>query len=241
MTSKMDLSNSQAQRGTQMNTIHAQVPAKKPDLPSEDELIIIAPLFSITASWNGEQLGCHGGSGGRTRLERKSSLGSSHFGNSHWPPWVSHENRWSIWIYAKIFQRIRKDSWEPRKPAVNPQPLLQARTSSQSLQPAGSLGQQNRGGFEPRLSGITRWREGQRTRLLMQETEWGARSTLGSGRFPGKRKWQPTPVFLPGKISRTEELSKLQSLGLQRMGHNWSYLAHAPLSWDSQKLRDERS
>lgn len=45
MTSKMDLSNSQAQRGTQMNTMHAQVPAKKPDLPSEDELILTAPLF----------------------------------------------------------------------------------------------------------------------------------------------------------------------------------------------------
>ena len=101
--------------------------------PSEDERIITAPLFSITASWNGQQLECHGGSGGRTRLGRKSSLGSSHFGNSHWPPWVSHESCWSIWIYSKIFQRILKDSWEPRKSVMNPQPLLWARMSSQSL------------------------------------------------------------------------------------------------------------
>lgn len=34
MTSKMYLSNSQVQRGTQVNTVHAQVPAKKPDSPA---------------------------------------------------------------------------------------------------------------------------------------------------------------------------------------------------------------
>ena len=27
--------------------------------------------------------------------------------------------------------------------------------------------------------------------------DWG--SSPGLGRFPGERKWQPTPVFLPGK------------------------------------------
>ena len=37
MTSKMYLSNSQVQRGTQVSTMHAQVPAEKPDLPSEGE------------------------------------------------------------------------------------------------------------------------------------------------------------------------------------------------------------
>ena len=35
----------------------------------------------------------------------------------------------------------------------------------------------------------------------MQETQAGDKgSILGSGRSPGERKWQPTPVFLPGKI-----------------------------------------
>ena len=46
-------------------------------------------------------------------------------------------------------------------------------------------------------------------------------STPGSGRSPGeRRKWQPTPVFLPGKIPWTEEPGRLQSVGLQRVGHD---------------------
>ena len=32
-------------------------------------------------------------------------------------------------------------------------------------------------------------------------------------------KWQPTPVFLPGKISWTEEPGELQFMGSQRGGH----------------------
>ena len=47
----------------------------------------------------------------------------------------------------------------------------------------------------------------------------------GSGRFPWRRKWQPTPIFLPGEISWTEEPGGLQSIGLQRVGHDWSNLA----------------
>ena len=35
------------------------------------------------------------------------------------------------------------------------------------------------------------------------------------------RKWQPTPVFLPGESIRQRSLVLvLQSLGLQRIGHN---------------------
>ena len=30
-------------------------------------------------------------------------------------------------------------------------------------------------------------------------------SVPGSGRFPWRRKWQPTPVFLPGKSYEIEE------------------------------------
>ena len=36
----------------------------------------------------------------------------------------------------------------------------------------------------------------------------------------GKRKWQPTPVFLPGKILWTEEPGGLQSMGTQRVRYN---------------------
>ena len=48
----------------------------------------------------------------------------------------------------------------------------------------------------------------------------------GWGRSPGVRAWQPTPVLLPGESPWTEELGRLQSIGLQRAGHFWSSLAH---------------
>ena len=36
------------------------------------------------------------------------------------------------------------------------------------------------------------------------------------------RRWQPTPVFLPGNLW-TEEPGGLQSTGLQRVGRNWAH------------------
>ena len=48
----------------------------------------------------------------------------------------------------------------------------------------------------------------------MQEMQAGDVSAVpGLGRSPGKRKWQPFPVFLPVKS---------QSMGSQRVGHNWT-------------------
>ena len=44
--------------------------------------------------------------------------------------------------------------------------------------------------------------------------------SLISGKIPWRRKWQPIPVFLPGK--RTEEPGRLQTMVLQRVGHNWT-------------------
>ena len=42
-----------------------------------------------------------------------------------------------------------------------------------------------------------------------------------------RRKWQPTPVFLPGEYGR------LPSLGSHRVGHDWSDLAAAAVcSWN---------
>ena len=38
--------------------------------------------------------------------------------------------------------------------------------------------------------------------------------------IPWRRKWQPTQVFLP-RIPWTEELGSLQSMGSQRVGHDW--------------------
>ena len=45
------------------------------------------------------------------------------------------------------------------------------------------------------------------------------------GKMPWRRKWQPPPVFLPGKIPRIEVPSRLQSIGSQRVGHDGSNLA----------------
>ena len=39
---------------------------------------------------------------------------------------------------------------------------------------------------------------------------------------PRRRKWQPTPVFSPGKYVWTEELGGLPSKGWQRVGHDWA-------------------
>ena len=38
------------------------------------------------------------------------------------------------------------------------------------------------------------------------------------GKIPWRRKWQPTPVFLPGKCYGQ---SRLQSMGSQRVRHDW--------------------
>ena len=40
------------------------------------------------------------------------------------------------------------------------------------------------------------------------------------GKIPCRRPWPPTPVFLPGEWR--EEPGGLQSIGLQRVGHDWS-------------------
>ena len=40
------------------------------------------------------------------------------------------------------------------------------------------------------------------------------------GKIPWRRKWQPTPVFLPGESPWTEEPGRLQSMGWQRLRHD---------------------
>ena len=42
-----------------------------------------------------------------------------------------------------------------------------------------------------------------------------------------RRKWQPTPVFLPGESQGRGEPGGLPSMGSHRVGHNWSNLAAA--------------
>ena len=42
-----------------------------------------------------------------------------------------------------------------------------------------------------------------------------------------RRKWQPTPVFLPGESQERGSLGRLPSMGSRRVGHDWSNLAAA--------------
>ena len=43
---------------------------------------------------------------------------------------------------------------------------------------------------------------------------------LWVGKIPWRRAWQHTPVFLPGESPSTERPGGLQSMRLQRVGHN---------------------
>ena len=40
-------------------------------------------------------------------------------------------------------------------------------------------------------------------------------------KIPWRREWLPTPVFVPGRIRRKEGLGVLQSMGSQKIGHDW--------------------
>ena len=41
-------------------------------------------------------------------------------------------------------------------------------------------------------------------------------------KIPGRRKWQPTPVFLPGESQGQRSLTGLQSTGSWRAGRDWA-------------------
>ena len=44
----------------------------------------------------------------------------------------------------------------------------------------------------------------------------------GSGRFPWRKKWQLTPVFLPENFHGQRSLEAYSPKGLQRVGHDWA-------------------
>ena len=46
--------------------------------------------------------------------------------------------------------------------------------------------------------------------------------SLWIGKIPWRKKWQPTPVFLPGESPQTEQPGGLQFMGSQRVGNNWA-------------------
>ena len=57
-----------------------------------------------------------------------------------------------------------------------------------------------------------------------------------------RRKWQPTPVFLPGESQGLWSLLGCRSMGSQRVGHDWSDLAAAAAAAvDTQQGTEHRS
>ena len=57
-----------------------------------------------------------------------------------------------------------------------------------------------------------------------QGRRWGFSPWVG--KIPWRRARQPTPVILPGESPWTEKPGRLQSIGLQRVRHDWRDLAH---------------
>ena len=51
---------------------------------------------------------------------------------------------------------------------------------------------------------------------------WETRFDPWVGKIPWRKAWQPTPVFLPRESPWTEESGGLQSMGSQRVEHNWA-------------------
>ena len=42
------------------------------------------------------------------------------------------------------------------------------------------------------------------------------------GKIAWRREWLPTPVFLPGEFHGQRNLVEIQSMGSQRVGHDWA-------------------
>ena len=64
--------------------------------------------------------------------------------------------------------------------------------------------------------------------LRCKESACGAGNLLWSlgQENPWRRAWQPSPVFLPRESPWVGEFGGLQSMGLQRVGHNWVTSTH---------------
>ena len=66
---------------------------------------------------------------------------------------------------------------------------------------------------------IPRWLSGKESACqCRRHRRWGFKPWVGKN--PWRRKWQHVPVSMPGK---SQGQRRLQSMGLQRVGHNWAY------------------
>ena len=80
-------------------------------------------------------------------------------------------------------------------------------------------------------------------RLSSKESVWRCRRQQRHrfnpwvGKIPWRRKWQPTPVLLPGKFHGQKSL--VGYMGLQRVRHDWAHM-HIYITFQI-KIRTETS
>ena len=74
-----------------------------------------------------------------------------------------------------------------------------------------------------RSKGLSRWLSGKRICLPMQEMQETQRHRFNPliGKIPWRRKWQRTPVFLPGKFHGQRSLESYSPWD-GRVGHDWA-------------------
>ena len=72
------------------------------------------------------------------------------------------------------------------------------------------------------LDGISRWLGDKESAYPMQGVHEMQVQSL-EWEDPWRRKWQPTPIFLPGKSHGQKSLTGHSSWGSQRIKHDWAY------------------
>ena len=86
-----------------------------------------------------------------------------------------------------------------------------------------------------KLVGPPRWVSGERSTCQCRR----CRFDPWVEKISWRRAWQPTPVFLPGKLlrgifrgKRSEEPGRLQFRMSQRVRHNWALYKLVPTQWE---------
>ena len=69
----------------------------------------------------------------------------------------------------------------------------------------------------PSSFGLPKWRRGKEP--ACQRRRYGFH--LQVGKIPWRRKWQPTPVFLPGEFHGQRSLADYSPRVRKRVGHDW--------------------
>ena len=74
--------------------------------------------------------------------------------------------------------------------------------------------------------------------LTVMQEAW-VRSLVG--KIPWRRKWLPTPVFLPGNSMDRGVWRAIQSMGLQRVRHDWETNIHICClgEWENYEIYDD--